>query len=172
MKSEVLFLCLLVSLVVQSCGQSIEEKRHKISKNRIVQGPMLEKVLGRPDTVSTNLKENKNLNSKNSNASIQSESTNVIPSWTGTYNSKSGASLKVNGPASDGAVKFELVQGDESCAELVEGTAYLHNSAVANYYENKAIFTLTYNPRQIEISELGYEHGASCRSFKGMYKAE
>jgi len=78
------------------------------------------------------------------------------------------------GPAYDGAVKFELTpQYSGSCTEEVwSGTAYLTNSAVANYTEegSECHFNFTFNPGQIEVKEYDCSHGATCGTLDGFYK--
>jgi len=94
--------------------------------------------------------------------------------WTGTYVDEfKRRILKITGPASDGAVKFELTpQNSASCQEDVwVGTAYLTNSAVANYTEegSECHFNFTFNSGQIEVHEYDCSHGASCGTFDGFY---
>jgi len=96
--------------------------------------------------------------------------------WTGTYVDEFGATLKITGPASDGAVKFLLErEGSESCAEEpMEGTAYLTKQTVAIWQEEgeQCYLSFTYNPGSIQVIEsdcLGM-HGASCGTYDGFYK--
>lgn len=92
--------------------------------------------------------------------------------WTGTYIDEYDRTLKIIGPASDGAVKFELTpQNSESCQEDVwKGTAYLTKSYVANYSNRNGDchLNLTFNPGQIEVREYDCGHGA-CSPFDGFY---
>ena len=82
--------------------------------------------------------------------------------------------LKITGPASDGAVKFELTpKYSGSCVEDIwTGTAYLTNSAVANYTleGSECHFNFTFNTGQIEVNEYDCSHGATCGTFDGFYK--
>lgn len=92
--------------------------------------------------------------------------------WTGTYIDEFDRTLKITGPASDGALKFELTpQNSESCQEDVWiGTAYLTKSYVANYSNRNGDCHLnfTFNPGQIEVREYECGHGA-CSPFDGVY---
>ena len=106
----------------------------------------------------------------NNQSTASSKSTDVS-NWTGTYTDKFGTTLKLTGPASDGAVKFELVQGSSNCAELTEGIAYLEKAGFAIYSEeNVGTLKFTYNNGEIELSEVDFSHGASCGSYDGYYK--
>lgn len=93
--------------------------------------------------------------------------------WTGTYVDEFNRTLKIIGPASDGAVKFEIApQNSEDCQEgLMVGTAYLTKSWLANYQEDgdECQLTFTFNPGQIQISEYDCGHGAACGTFDGFY---
>lgn len=101
--------------------------------------------------------------------------------WTGIYFDSKGRSLKVTGPASDGAIEFELTPLiNERCSESVwVGTAYLTNSQVANYHEEVGgcHFNFTFNSSgehfrfsQIEVRESDCDHGVACMPFDGLYK--
>jgi hypothetical protein len=111
---------------------------------------------------------------KNEEGSINIKITeDQIPDWTGTYVDKFKRTLKITGPASDGAVKFELTpQNNASCEEgPMEGTAYLTSSAVANYQEDgsECYLNFTFNTGQIEVNEYDCDHGASCGTLDGIY---
>jgi hypothetical protein len=112
-------------------------------------------------------------NSETTIAKTESNNSDDYSNWTGTYVDEFKRTLKITGPASDGAVKFELTpQNSASCAEDVwTGTAYLTNSAVANYTEegSECHFNFTFNPGQIEVHEYDCGHGASCGTFDGFY---
>jgi len=111
--------------------------------------------------------------SESSNLNNESNKSDDYSNWSGIYFDEFGRSLKITGPASDGAVKFELTpQNSESCQEDVwKGTAYLTNSAVANYSDedSECHFNFTFNPGQIEVHEKDCSHGASCGTFDGFY---
>ncbi len=112
-------------------------------------------------------------NSETTIVKTESNSSDDYSNWTGTYLDEFKRILKITGPASDGAVKFELTpQYSASCAEAVwVGIAYLTNSAVANYTEegSECHFNFTFNPGQIEVREYDCSHGASCGTFDGFY---
>lgn len=112
-------------------------------------------------------------NSETTIAKTESNKSDDYSNWSGTYYDQFGRSLKITGPASDGAVKFELTpQNNASCAEDVwTGTAYLTSSAVANYTEDgsECHFNFTFNPGQIEVHEYDCSHGAACGTFDGFY---
>ena len=112
-------------------------------------------------------------NSETTFAKTDSNNSNDYSNWTGAYVDEFKRTLKITGPASDGAVKFELTpQNSASCQEDVwVGTAYLTSSAVANYSEegSKCHFNFTFNPEQIEVHEFDCSHGAACGTFDGFY---
>jgi hypothetical protein len=92
--------------------------------------------------------------------------------WPGTYTNETGIVLKINeAPLMDGRLKFELVQNTPNCMESIHGTATLVKSDIATYTEHDTvIITLMYRPQQVDISEIGYSHGASCNTFNGTYR--
>ena len=112
-------------------------------------------------------------NSETTIAKTESNNSDDYSNWTGVYVDKFNRTLKIIGPASDGAVKFELTpQNSASCMEDVwTGTAYLTSSACANYQEEggKCHFNFTFNPGQIEVKEYDCGHGASCGTVDGFY---
>jgi hypothetical protein len=94
--------------------------------------------------------------------------------WTGTYEDKFGAILKVTGPADDGAVKFKFEIINEKCQSEYDGTAYLTKAGVANFDgENgsKCHLNFTFNDNEITVEETDCfgELGAAC-SFGSTYK--
>ena len=116
-----------------------------------------------------NFKKNDNLILKNK---ISYKSKNYS-NWSGIYVDKFGTTLKIKGPAPDGAVIFEYLQTSQSCIGQIEGTAYLTSNYVANYQdEGQCHLTFTYNPGTIQISENNCDEyrGASCGTFDGFFK--
>lgn len=113
------------------------------------------------------------INSETSIVKPESTKSDDYSNWSGTYLDEFGRSLKIIGPASDGAVKFELTpQNNENCAEDVwSGTAYLTKSYLANYQDenSECHLNFTFNPGQIEVGDYNCSHGASCGTFDGVY---
>ena len=107
-------------------------------------------------------------------SSIQSSETkNDIDDWTGVYTDEFNRTLKLTGPASDGALQFELSDKNSTgCSEGIKtGTAYLMRSYVANYDEtgNECHLNFSFGG-DITVTEYDCPHGGSCRSFSGTYK--
>ncbi len=104
------------------------------------------------------------------NKDVKSE---YYSNWSGIYFDKFGRTLKIEGPESDGAVKFELTpKNNLNCQEDVwKGTAYLTESSVANYTEDvtECHFNFNFINGQIEVSENNCSHGAYCGTFDGLY---
>jgi hypothetical protein len=158
MKKVIIFSLFVASMIVlTSCGDT--------GKSQTASSDLLNSQL------------DKVLNDLNANVTTTTQLTETNKTekedWAGTYVDKFGRTLKIQGPASDGAVKFELTQQNSaSCAEEpMEGTAYLTNQSVANWQEEggQCHLSFTYNPGSIEVIESDCMHGASCGTFDGFY---
>jgi hypothetical protein len=93
--------------------------------------------------------------------------------WKGNYVNEKGATLTIDDPKSDGFMKFELVQTTPNCSEGIHGTAKLDRPDIATYTEHDTlILTFMYKakPEQVDVSEIGFTHGATCNPFNGTYK--
>jgi len=91
--------------------------------------------------------------------------------WVGTFTNETGITLQIkDAPLSDNRLKFELVQQNPDCLESIKGNANLIKSDMATYtVHDTVIITLLYRTDQIDVSEIGYTHGASCTTFAGTY---
>lgn len=112
-------------------------------------------------------------NSETTITKTNSNESDDYSKWSGIYFDNFERTLKIKGPTSDGAVKFELTPRNSlSCQESVwEGTAQLISSSVAVYIDeyDECHFNFTFNPGQIEVKEYNCSHGAACYTFDGFY---
>ena len=109
--------------------------------------------------------------------SLKESTQSNLSDWSGIYTDKFGATLKITGPNSEGAIDFAIeVQYTEKCeGGGVEGKAYLTKENVAIYSEDGGECSLNFifniHPSQIQIGEFGCEstRGAACGSYEGFY---